>query len=270
MFTNGLYFYIEINLLFMDSKPSRRFDNRAILGLVVLFIGVLLLIDNLGWLTFNIMDVIFSLPFLAIIIGIMTITRGRSLVFGYLLIIAGIVFLLLQIFNIQYNHERAFWSIVLISIGLTILLHNKRRSNHSWKHHHHWHNDKKSEHYEYWFKKSESTSDMIDEINIFGGCERKITSHNFLGGTITSIFGGGTYDMRDCELADGKIKIDIVYIFGGSKMIIPAHWKVHIEVISIFGGFSDKRSNLVNNESGNNEIFLTGVTIFGGGEIRSF
>lgn len=254
----------------MDSKPSRRFDNRAILGLVVLFLGVLLLIDNLGWLTFNLMDVIFSLPFLAIMIGIISITRGRSHVFGYMLIIVGAIFLLLQILNIQYNHERAFWSIVLISIGLTILLHNKRHNHYSWKHHHHWQEHLKTEQHEPWFRKSESNSDMIDEVNIFGGCERKITSRNFLGGTITSIFGGGTYDMRDCELAEGKVKIDLVYIFGGSKMIIPPHWKVHIQVISIFGGFSDKRSNLVNNESDNKELYLTGIAIFGGGEIKSF
>jgi len=260
----------------MDRKPARHFDNRAILGLVVLFFGVSLLAENLGWLNFNIFDIIFSLPGLALIIGIIVVSRRSNNVFGYVLLVMGALFVCLRILHMPYDFPRVFWSMVLISIGFTILFQNKHRNRYHWKHNHHWKHDyhwtdeDKSRFHERWFDKSETSSDLIDEVNIFGGCERKIISHNFKGGKVTSIFGGAAYDFRDCELAEGNNVLDIVNIFGGTKLIIPSHWKVHIEVVSIFGGFSDKRTNLIIDESGNKELHLIGVVLFGGGEIKSF
>ena len=254
----------------MDRKPSRHFDNRAILGLVVLFFGVLLLIENIGLVTFDIIDVIFSLPGIAMIIGIIIVTRRSNNIFGYVLLVVGTLFVCLRILHIPYDFPRVFWSMVLISVGVTILFQNKHHDRHYWRHHHHWDNTDKSFRHDKWFEKSETSLDMIDEVNIFGGCERKIISHNFMGGKVTSIFGGASYDFRDCELAEGKNILDIVNIFGGTKLIIPSHWKVHIEVVSIFGGFSDKRTNLVIDESGTKELHLIGVVLFGGGEIKSY
>ena len=254
----------------MDLKTSKRFDKRAILGIVFLFIGVLFLTENLGWLSFNLQDVIFSLPALAIFIGIVTITRRGNNAFGYILVIVGTLFLTLRILNIPYDFHRIFWPFVLVTIGLTILFQNKRQSHHSWKNREHWADSEKWKKHEHWYEKPESSSDIIDEVNVFGGCERRITSKSFKGGKVTSIFGGATYDMRDCELADGKNVVDIVNIFGGTKLIIPAHWKVHVEVVSIFGGFADKRTNVIVDDSGTRELHFVGVVIFGGGEIKSF
>jgi len=74
--------------------------------------------------------------------------------------------------------------------------------------------------------------------------------------------------MLDCELAEGKNVIDVVTIFGGAKMLIPSDWKVHIEVVSIFGGFADKRRSF-EYSSANKELYITGIVIFGGGEIKN-
>jgi hypothetical protein len=96
-------------------------------------------------------------------------------------------------------------------------------------------------------------------------------TRNFRGGETVSIFGGSVYDFTDCELAEGKNVLEVVNIFGGSKFIIPSHWSVHVEVVSIFGGFSDKRrsgSGLPDLSS--RELYIKGVAIFGGGEIKSF
>ncbi len=253
----------------MDLKPTHRFDNRAILGLVLLLFGGLLLAENLRWLSFDILNVVFSLPFLAMFLGIIIVIRRSNNIFGYILLIVGALFVCLRVLNIPYDFPRVFWSIVLISVGVTILFQNKHHSRHAFKHHH-WHDSEKWKNHENWFVKSEYSSDEIDEINVFGGCERRFTSRNFKGGKITAIFGGAVYDMRDCELAEGVNVLDIVNIFGGTKLIIPSHWKVNIEVASIFGGFSDKRTNIVIDESGNKELHLVGVVIFGGGEIKSY
>lgn len=254
----------------MDSKSTNRFNNRAILGIFLLFFGILLLIDNLGWFSFHLIDFIFSLPFLSILFGIIIITRSRNPFFGFVLIAVGVLSLILQLLNIQYDHGRAFLSVFLIAIGLSILFRHRQHPHHYWKHQRKWQEYENWKQHEHWFEKTETSSDIIDEVNIFGGCERKITSRNFKGGKVTAIFGGSSLDMRDCVLADGINTLDIVNIFGGTKLLIPSHWKVHIEIASIFGGFADKRTNIIVDEAGNKELHLVGFVFFGGGEIKSF
>ncbi|NJK98795.1 MAG: cell wall-active antibiotics response protein [Bacteroidales bacterium] len=84
-------------------------------------------------------------------------------------------------------------------------------------------------------------------------------------------FGGSVYDFTESELADGKNVLEVVNIFGGTKFIIPSHWNVHVEVVSIFGGFADKRkAGITLPQNLSKELYIKGVAIFGGGEIKSF
>jgi predicted membrane protein len=232
---------------------NRFIDRRAILGIVLVLLGVLVLADNLNWFSFSLFDIIFSFPMILIIVGLISLNHKRNNVLSYIIIGLGIVLITPRILNIPFDYHRLFLPAVFVTIGLLILFRKKKD-----------HNFCVSE-------PTESSADYLDEMNVFGGSERKITTKSFKGGRITSIFGGSSYDMRDCELADGKNLIDVVNIFGGTKMLIPADWKIHVEVVSIFGGFSDKR-NKYNSpvvESGK-ELHITGFVIFGGGEIKSF
>ena len=54
------------------------------------------------------------------------------------------------------------------------------------------------------------------------------------------------------------------------KIIIPAHWDVQTEIVSIFGGVDDKRIMKPEGISSEKIIYLEGVNIFGGIEIKSF
>jgi predicted membrane protein len=122
-----------------------------------------------------------------------------------------------------------------------------------------------------WCSKTENFSiDYINDVNVFGGSEKKLSTQTFRGGKITSVFGGSNYDMLNCKLAEGKNVLDMINIFGGSKIIVPNNWKIHIEVVSIFGGFSDKRKLVnINPDCPECELYITGIAIFGGGEIKS-
>lgn len=94
---------------------------------------------------------------------------------------------------------------------------------------------------------------------------------SFRGGKITSVFGGGTYDLTSAQLAPGINILDQVTIFGGSKLIVPNDWDIKIEVTAIFGGFSDKRGKLpVQTSISEKKLVIKGVAIFGGGEIISY
>jgi hypothetical protein len=187
--------------------------------------------------------------------------------------------------NVSYNTEKLFFPVILVTLGVVILFHKGkgRKEWHSckeWRNRGYWENrytagnndsnNPSSASFGCWNKSNESSIDYLDEVNVFGGSERKIYSKAFRGGKVTSIFGGSTYDLLNSELAEGKSVVDTVNIFGGCKMIIPVNWKVHIEVVSIFGGFADKRkaSSLSFNDN-SRELYITGIAIFGGGEINS-
>ena len=54
-------------------------------------------------------------------------------------------------------------------------------------------------------------------------------------------------------------------------MVVPSDWNIHIEVVSVFGGFADKRRKVDNMRTESSKILhIKGVSIFGGGEIKSF
>ncbi|HWS00387.1 MAG TPA: LiaF domain-containing protein, partial [Prolixibacteraceae bacterium] len=111
--------------------------------------------------------------------------------------------------------------------------------------------------------------DYLDETAIFGGRNMSLVSEHFRGGKITSIFGGSKINLLYCKPVEGCV-IDVVTIFGGTKIFVPENWNVKTEVVSIFGGFEDKRGNSVISRVDQSKIVVfKGSAIFGGGEIIS-
>lgn len=232
---------------------NRFIDRRAILGIVLVLLGVFVLADNLNWFSISIFDLIFSFPTLIIFIGVISLNHKGHNAFSYALIGFGVLLLAIRISGVPFDTHRLLLPAIFVTIGILILFRKK-------KEHRFCENEVK-----------ESSSDYLDEVNVFGGSERKITSKSFKGGKITAVFGGSSYDMLDCELAEGKNVIDVVNIFGGTKMLIPSDWKIHVEVISIFGGFADKRKKYNDSmTTSQKELHITGIVIFGGGEIKNF
>ena len=158
---------------------------------------------------------------------------------------AGIIFLALGLFGFFPE----FWPLVLVLIGIYIL----------------YRKDVVPKNLD-----DSSANDYIDDVAIFGGSKKIISSQNFAGGKTTAVFGGSEYDLRDSVLADGNHVIDIFAIFGGSTFIISEKWNVVINVIPIFGGFSDKRKISPDTQKINSSsLTIKGLVIFGGGEVRN-
>jgi predicted membrane protein len=232
---------------------NRFLDRRAVLGIVLMLLGTLFLAENLNWLNFSIFDMIFSLPMLLILVGVISLNHKGSNPLSFILIGIGLFLLLPHVFHLPFETHRVFWPLILVALGVLILFRKKKTYNFCQG------------------ERERSSSDHLDEINIFGGCERKVTSKSFHGGKITSIFGGSSIDLLECELSEGRNVIDVVHIFGGTKMIVPSDWRIQIEIVSIFGGFADKRRSFGTlSSSPEKTLYITGVVIFGGGEIKNF
>ena len=94
-----------------------------------------------------------------------------------------------------------------------------------------------------------------------------MTSPMMEGGRITSIFGGSEVDLTKAKALPGAT-IDVLTLFGGSEIRVPADWKIKIEVTAILGGFEDKRTDLSHDDDAP-VVVIKGLTMFGGGEIKS-
>lgn len=242
---------IKMNQI-IDRKQGR---GRAIIGLVLLLIGVALIANQFNIIPFQVRDVLFTWQAILIIIGVVMLSRKEDNFTGYILIGVGIFFLIPRFFDLPFEYRNLFWPVLFVLLGILLIL---RSTTIFGKH-----GDSGAE--------RGFTDDYIDDINIFGGHNRKINSMTFRGGKITSAFGGGTYDLTSAQLAPGVNVLDQITIFGGSKLIVPNDWDIKIEVMAIFGGFSDKRGKLpVQTSVPDKKLVIKGVAIFGGGEIISY
>ncbi|HPF00376.1 MAG TPA: hypothetical protein PKY63_06895, partial [Bacteroidales bacterium] len=69
-------------------------------------------------------------------------------------------------------------------------------------------------------------------------------------------------------LAEGDNILEISAVFGGFKLIVPAHWNVKIETSNVFGGVVDKRI-VTGTVDMTRTLVVRGSAVFGGGEITS-
>ncbi|MFH2094269.1 MAG: DUF5668 domain-containing protein [Bacteroidota bacterium] len=218
-----------------------------VFALMVIAAGIFFLLNNMGLVSDEVKHIVFSWPMLVVAIGLLNIT-GRTFWLGGILILFGGIFIVADIYDLPIEFGKVFWPSLLILAGLIIIWFAigifKGRS----------------------FTKSSSSADYIEEISIFGGTDKIISSKEFKGGKIVNIFGGGKIDFREAELAPGINNLEFVNIFGGATLMVPSGWQVRTEVVSIFGGFVDKRAQVPVDES--RTLYIRGVAIFGGGEIK--
>lgn len=241
----------------MEEKQETRnnSNSRVIVGAILVLIGLAFLLDNLELINFDIPNVIFSWPMFFVIIGLIILIKSRNALVGTVFIIAGLFFLLPRIFPWIDFDSGLIFPLLLIIGGIYILgkrnsAFQRRRRN---------------------FSQENLNLDTIDDFAVFGGGERIITSENFQGGNITSIFGGSEIDLTSSKLASGKNVIDILCVFGGTTLIVPRDWNIAVDVFSLFGGFSNKgrrdQGSEINKE---NSLVIKGFVLFGGGEIKRY
>jgi len=236
--------------------PDKQHEsNRFIIGILLVIAGFILILEKTtvlpDQLDHFIDDIIFSWQMLLIVIGIITMTGSGNKTPGIVLISVGGFFLIPELFTDYFESFNFFWPALFIVIGVVMLI-NSRRLGDSIKT---WSTDSKA--------------DMIDYVNVFSGAERQLITDNFMGGKITSVFGGGEVDLTRSTLQPGNSVIELTCIFGGTTIIVPESWNVIIDVTPILGGFSDGRrlSGEVLKDT-TKTLTIRGLVIFGGGEIK--
>ena len=233
---------------------NNRRMRKIMFGLLLLIAGSLLLAFNFEVLPIEYKSIIFSWPMLLIAIGVINFFSKESYVMGSILMIIGSYFLIQRGFPEHSNILSLYWPVILIFIGVLVIVKKSSFNFH-----------------EHLDQTTITDSSFIEEVNIFGGNKRQVNAPLFKGGKIVNIFGGSHIDLSKTTLDEGKNTLEIVCVFGGVELIIPSDWIVHIEVASVLGGFGDKRTVTINNNNqGSKELYIKGVVVFGGGEIKNY
>jgi predicted membrane protein len=226
-------------------------NKRVLFGLFLILIGVFWILVKLNLIPHVWTDVLISWQMLLIGIGIFSFIAGNRTA-GTILMFIGGFFLIDELIIIPYELRQIGWPILIIGVGIALLITHRQR-NHPPQ-----------------IETSGQGMDYFDDFVIFGGREIFINSKNFLGGKITSIFGGAEYDLRQSSLSENGAIIDCVAIFGGSGFKVPPDWTIKNEVTTIFGAFTDKRGASVHNVSCDpvKTLIIKGFSAFGGVEVK--
>lgn len=243
-----------------DNKPNdtsvKGFHGKAAaLGILVIAAGILLLARNTGFLDPTVSRIIFSWEMLLVAIGVINIFWRQSFWSGVILIGVGGFFLLVNFYHMPFSTWQLFLPALIILVGLKMIFGTSHIGKRMFK--------------EPLFSQSVGNEDFFEDVAVFGGGERRVVTPNFKGGRMISIFGGSKVDLTHSNIVAGdRPMIEVVSIFGGSGLLVPSDWNVKVEVFNIFGGYVDKR--IPSQVDSNKTLVIKGITIFGGGEVKSF
>ncbi len=270
---------------------GRSRNSQVIIGGFIILIGILILLDRMG---FPIPRWLFSWEMILIGVGIiMGIKSGFRDVSWVVPIIIGTIFISRDIFP-HFHLGKLIWPIGIIAIGLIFVLKGKKGHSFDGNFFNPGNNygvDSSKENFVSGFQRidqpesdgsgagisqpepkaaiNQGFDDEIECTAVFGGVKRTVVSKNFRGGEIVAVFGGAEIDLTHADI-NGIVKLEATNILGGTKLIVPPTWDVQSEMVAIFGGVEDKRRiqpELINR---NKRLVLYGTAFLGGLEIKSF
>jgi hypothetical protein len=109
----------------------------------------------------------------------------------------------------------------------------------------------------------------LNENAIFGGVDRKVSTDDFRGGHISTLFGGVGLNLRQAGIRGDSAVLDINCIFGGVELKVPQNWIVVTQVAAIFGGIGNNTVQPSADAPGVKRLYIKGSVVFGGVEVKN-
>lgn len=240
-------------------------NGKRMAGLVVVIVGAVLLCRQMGVI---LPDWLLSWPMLLIAIGLyIGVKHQFTKPSWWILCLIGGVFLADDIVvGIDIMHF--FWPVFIIAMGLYMIFGRKGKWDREWQKER-WQGVADEINKAAYDKAEYNTEDYLDNVAIFGSIKKNIISKDFKGGDVVCIFSGAEINLIQAEIK-GRVVVEIVNVFGGTTLVVPANWEVKSEMVAILGGIEDKRIQQAIVPDGMNVLVLRGTTVLGGLEITSF
>jgi predicted membrane protein len=238
--------------------PGRKQRGGLFWGAVLTLGGFALLLDQMGIISVERLWRFW--PMILIFIGLWNLACQSGRVFGAVMVILGVLFQL-DTLGIAHFSWGQLWPLAIIAAGVLIMwssLQARRVSTVVSN-----------------VPGGESQTDprtTLNEMAIFGGIERRITSQDFQGGYVHAVFGGVQLDLREANMQQDEANLEINAVFGGVELRVPEAWQVVSRGQAFFGGFVDETRNYRPENPANptrKSLILTGAAVFGGVEIKN-
>lgn len=232
------------------------------------FIGFILILAGLFWLLHRmkieiIPSWLISGPVLMIALGLVFAIKTRFQKVAPLVItLLGLLWLNRKYDFIPFEYQYYLMPIAVMIIGIVFLLRPKKK----WHEKRGWSNND-----EYSCGRSQEMTDSSDKLVIdavFCGSKKRVTSHNFQGGTINVVFGGSEINLSQADF-EKEAELEISVTFGGLNLIIPSNWEVNMQLSTIAAGVEDNRPSSGLQVVPEKTLTLKGSVVFGGVEIQS-
>lgn len=104
-----------------------------------------------------------------------------------------------------------------------------------------------------------------NQFVVFGGRTEKITNPEYSGTNTLCLFGGHELDLRN-YIFHSDIEIVATAVFGGVTIFLPHNVNIQVKSLPIFGGTENSTQNTQNNPY---TVYIKATALFGGLEIRN-
>jgi predicted membrane protein len=239
---------MNITPLGTTPTPGVRFTPQAVLGLLIVTLGLLLTLDNLDVL--NADRVLQFWPLILVAVGVTKLlqsdtTSGRA--FGGVLILVGTLMTVDEVWSVEVDVER-WWPLALVAVGGFIVYRAMLGG-------------------ESGCSRSASDADAdVSEFAFWSGKVRKNASPAFRRADLTAIMGGVELDLRGASTSTPEAVIDVFVWWGGVEITVPPDWAVSNQVVAIMGGADDSSTGT---QDARNRLIVRGFCIMGGVEITT-
>jgi predicted membrane protein len=232
--------------------PPRRFVTaQLVIGLVVLALGTVMLLDNLGHPVGRL--ALQYWPAVLVFVGIAKILQARNTpaaIGGGLFIFAGAWLLATRLGFIEQSFWRVlrtYWPLILVAVGLSTMWRafSRRQADE---------------------RGLVDARDTISSAAFLGGLKRVNASQSFKGGEATAVMGGVVLDLRKAKIA-GEAVLDVFAMWGGVELQVPEEWAIDLRITPLLGGVDDKTRPVTDPSAP--RFVLRGTVLMGGVEIKN-
>jgi predicted membrane protein len=230
---------------------ARAVTPRIVLGLVVIGLGVLFTLDNLGVIAAG--EILRWWPALVLAFGLARLTGTccrRSLTTGVFFSLLGAL-LLLSRFDFIHVDLWDFWPVMLIAVGGSMVAGALRRARGA----------------DVPGAPGVDSGSTFSQFVVWAGIERKVSTQDFRGGDVTAIMGGAEIDLRQAKMPGGRAVVDVPGMWGGVELFVPGDWAVTVEALPLMAGIEDASRAPAGEVRGN--LVVRGVVLMGGVEIKN-
>jgi predicted membrane protein len=233
-----------------DPRPQDLLSSRLIVGVLIIFLGSILLADNLGFV--NAKHVLHALwPLALVAVGVMMV-RGpenrRSRNWGWVLITVGLWIFLDRIGWVHVSLWELLVPGLLLFVGGTLVWRAVS-------------GPPKEE------PTGEDHAEFVRSFAFMSGCELRPVSRPFRGADLNAVMGGVKLDLTDARMEGESAVIDVFAFWGGVEIYVPPDWSVTSRMTTLLGGFIDKRrpTSVVPTKT----LILRGMIVMSGIEVKN-